>query len=359
VFAPHSPLLARLAVDGAHLRAVFGSLWMLAPAIGAILGVLATNASGGRPIAPPLWILIAGAVLTTIDAFAGAVAATVYITAGLVTGALIDDQPPDLVHSLLVYCAISFLWTSIPLIGSALRPFRRLGTGDFRYAWDVVADLAIASLLCAWITRSLMGAMDSFAGTETGLPAHADIVALIVLGCVAVRILIEHITTRFYPLRLQSVEALGDLPEPTLLASLSGIAIRTALFAFIGYSFIGSSWHWWAGVAFYVVPQIISVLGAEFDRIDALQKLLPRGITAVFVLLLVAALVMHIATSRTSSDLETMRWVFMLLALPPAVLGVLEAFAPDSDQETSWTREFLGLGVVVGSAYLAFNGWNL
>lgn len=359
VFAPHSPLLARLAVDGAHLRAMFGSLWMVAPAIGAILGVLATNASGGRPIAPPLWILIAGAVLTTIDAFAGAVAATVYITAGVVTGALIDDYPPDLVHSLLVYCAISFLWTSIPLIGSALRPFRRLGRGDFRYAWDVVADLAIASLLCAWITRSLMGAMDSFAGTETGLPAHADIVALVVLGCVAVRILIEHITTRFYPLRLQSVEALGDLPEPTLLASLSGIAIRTALFAFIGYSFIGASWHWWAGVAFYVVPQVLSVLGAEFDRIDALQKLLPRGITAVFVLLLVAALVIHVATSRTSSDLETMRWVFMLLALPPAVLGVLEAFAPDSDQETSWTREFLGLGVVVGSAYLAFNGWNL
>jgi hypothetical protein len=304
-------------------------------------------------------MLIAGAVLTTLDAFSGAVAAAVYITAGIVTGALIDDQPPDLVHSLLVYCGVSFLWTSIPLIGSALRPFRRLGKGDFRYAWDVVADLAIASLLCAWITRSLMSAMDSFAGTDTGLPAYANTVALVVLACVAARIVIEHITTRLYPLRLQSVEALGELPAPTLLASLSGIAIRTALFAFIGYSFIGMSWHWWAGVALYVVPQVFSALGTEFDRVDALNSFIPRGITALFVLLLVAAVVVHIASSRTSSDLETMRWVFMLLALPPAVLAVLEAFAPESENETTWTREFLGLGVVVGSAYLAFNGWNL
>lgn len=359
VFAPHSPLLARLAVDGAHLRAMFGALWVVAPALGAILGALATYESGGRPISPPLWMLIAGAVLTTLDAFSGAVAAAVYITAGIVTGALIDDQPPDLVHSLLVYCGVTFLWTSIPLIGSALRPFRRLGKGDFRYAWDVVADLAIASLLCAWITRSLMSAMDSFAGTDTGLPAYANTVALVVLACVAARIVIEHITTRLYPLRLQSVEALGELPAPTLLASLSGIAIRTALFAFIGYSFIGMSWHWWAGVALYVVPQVFSALGTEFDRVDALNSFIPRGITALFVLLLVAAVVVHIASSRTSSDLETMRWVFMLLALPPAVLAVLEAFAPESENETTWTREFLGLGVVVGSAYLAFNGWNL
>lgn len=358
-FAPHSPLLARLVIDGAHVRAMFGSLWTLLPMIGALLGVLAAHASGGRPLSPPLWMLIAGAVLTTIDAFAGAVASTVYIAAGVVTGALIDTQPPDLVHSLLVYCGVSFLWTSIPLIGSALRPFRRLGKGDFRYAWDVAADMAIASLLCAWITRGLMGAMDNFAGTKTGLPEHANVVALVVLAAVAVRIAIEHVTTRLYPLRLQSVEALGDLPEPTLLADLAGITVRTGLFAFIGYSFIGPCWQWWAGAALYVVPQILSALGTQFDKIDAVQRFLPRGITALFLLLLIGALVVHLATSRTATDLETMRWVFVLLAVPPAVLSVLAAFTRDADGKTTWTREVLGLGVVVGSAWLAFNGWSL
>nr|WP_269140119.1 calcium-binding protein [Aeromicrobium terrae] len=356
--APHSPLAARLAIDGTEVRAMFGSLWTLAPVLGLVVGVLAAASSDGRAMPPPLWLLLAGAILTTFDALAGAVAFTVYIAAGVLSGTMTNSQAPDLVHSVLVYCAVGFLWTSIPLIGSAMRPFRRLGDGSVRHVWDTVADLAIASLLCAWVTRGLMQSMDSFAGEQTGLPAHAGLVALTVLGCVAVRILSENAAARLYPLRLQAVEASAEFPDATVLAGLGGVAFRTFLFSFIGYSFVGSCWQWWVGTALYCAPQVLTALGTKFRRVDWIQRLLPRGVTALFVLLVVGAAVVGLVKAAASSDLETVRWVFVLLAVPPLVMTVLKSFTDKKDGATTWFQEFLGLGVVVATAWLAFNGWS-
>jgi hypothetical protein len=357
--APFSPLMARLGVDGSEIRAMFGSLWLLTAAAGVYIGGLAAYSVGAVALPPPLWILVAGAILTTFDALAGAIASTVFIGAGVLSGAMFNEQSPDLVHSLLVYCGVGFLWTSIPLIGSAMRPFRRIGEGSVRHFWDVTADLAIASLLCAWVTRGLMSSMDSFAGQPTGLTEHANLIALVVLGSVALRIVTENAATKLYPLRLQAVEASADFPDPTLLSSFGGIALRTFLFAFIGHSFVGNCWQFWAGTALYCAPQILGALGTKFERVEMIQKLMPRGVTALLVTLLIAAGVVKLVSVTTTNDLETVRWVFMLLAVPPLVFAVLESFTTESSTKTSWAREFLGLGVVVATAWLAFNGWSM
>lgn len=79
----------------------------------------------------------------------------------------------------------------------------------------------------------------------------------------------------------------------------------------------------------------------------------------MLVTLLIAAGVVKLVSISTSNDLETVRWVFMLLAVPPLVFAVLESFTSESSKKTSWAREFLGLGVVVATAWLAFNGWSM
>lgn len=357
--APHSPLLGRLTVDGAELRAMFGTLWAILPLAGVGLGIAAAQASASGPLVPPLWLLIAGAVLTTFDALAGAIASTIYIAAGILSGTLWDAASPDLVHTLLVYSGVAFLWTSIPLIGSAIRPFRRLGHGSFRYAWDVAADLAIAALVCGWVTRGLIRSMDIFAGEPTGLPEYANLVALIVLFCVMLRITTEHFATRLYRERLRLVEVPDKLPDATVAAALIGVSIRTAIFGFIGFSFIGNCWQWWLGVVLYFVPQALRSLELRFNAVEVLDKYLPRGITALFIVLLVAAASVHTVSLHTASPLETMRWVFVLLAIPPMVLIVLDRFTEDDKRRsTGWVAEILGLGVVLASAWLAFNGWN-
>jgi hypothetical protein len=200
--------------------------------------------------------------------------------------------------------------------------------------------------------------MDSFAGVKTGLPVHASLVALVILASVGVRIIAENAAARLYPLRLQAVESSADFPEATVFAGLVGVAFRTALFSFIGYSFVGNCWQWWAGTVLYCAPQILTAVGTKFERVEWIQRLLPRGITALLLLLLIGAGVVVLVAAATTSDLETVRWVFMLLAVPPLVLTVLASFTTKQSGTTTWFQEFLGLGVVVATAWLAFNGWS-
>ena len=61
--APHSPLMGRLAVDGSELRAMFGTLWFVLPGMGVILGGMAAAGADGLALPPPLWIIVAGAIL--------------------------------------------------------------------------------------------------------------------------------------------------------------------------------------------------------------------------------------------------------------------------------------------------------
>lgn len=49
------------------------------------------------------------------------------------------------------------------------------------------------------------------------------------------------------------------------------------------------------------------------------------------------------------------------LAVPPLLLALLERFTSEKAKKrrTSWAAEILGLGVVIASTWLAFNGWSI
>ncbi|MEA2670353.1 MAG: hypothetical protein QOG45_573, partial [Chloroflexota bacterium] len=117
--APRSPLLARLLVDGAHLRAMLGSLSMLAPATGVVLGALALHDTGAHALPPQLPLLAAICALSVVDAMAGIVAAVVFGGGVVLTGGLATAD------DLRVLLGLGGLWFAAPLIASAARPLRR------------------------------------------------------------------------------------------------------------------------------------------------------------------------------------------------------------------------------------------
>jgi len=266
---------------------------------------------------------------------------------------------PDIVHSVLVILAIGFLWMAIPLIGSAIRPFRRLGDGSLRHRWDVTADGVIAALLCGWVAQKLTQAMDLFAGQKTGLPEHANLVAIVVMAAVALRVTMEHFAMSAYPQRLQQVEG-EDPPSPLLLSTILGAFIRTAIFGFIGYAFIGSCWQLWLGVGLFLIPQLIDHIREAFPNVGFVRRLLPRGVLEVFILVVACTLAARFAMSEGSDQFTGLRLAFLLIAVPPAVLGILRALAEDADESstTTWPREFLGAVIVAVTAVLAARGWD-
>jgi hypothetical protein len=359
-FFRFSPLVGRVAEDGSEFRAMFGSLWVLTPLAGIALGLASAMATGSRALPPPAWLLVAGAILATFDAFSGALAVVVFAVAALLGGLGDAAGGPDIVHSLLILLAIGFLWMAIPLIGSAIRPFRRLGDGSVRHTWDRLADGLIAALLCGWVAQKLTQAMDLFAGQKTGLPEHANTVAILVIAAVAVRVALEHFAMSAYPQRLQQVEG-EDPPQPLLASVIAGAFIRTAAFGFIGYAFIGSCWQLWLGVALFLIPQLIDHLRERFRNIGFVQRILPRGIVEIFILVVACTLAARFAMGRSADELSGVRLAFLLIAVPPALLGVLRVVGEDpddSERKTPWSREFLGAIIVVVTAVLAARGWD-
>ncbi len=354
-----SPLVGRIAEDGSEFRAMFGTLWLATPLAGIALGLASAAAAGGRALPPSAWLVMAGAVLATFDAFSGALAVTLFAGAALVGGLGAVEGGPDTVHSLLVILAIGFLWMAIPLIGSAIRPFRRLGDGSLRHRWDVVGDGLIAALLCGWVAQKLTQAMDLFAGQKTGLPEHANTVALVVMGAVGLRVAMEHFSVSAYPLRLQQVEG-EDPPPPLLISSILGAFIRTAIFGFIGYAFIGSCWQLWLGIGLFFIPQLIDHIREAFPNVGMVRRILPRGVVEIFILVVACTLAARFAMSEGGGGLTGLRLAFLLIAVPPALLGVLRAVAEDPDESgnTTWPREILGAVIVAVTAVLAARGWD-
>jgi hypothetical protein len=357
--APRSPFLGRLAADGAEIRAAFGTLWLLLPAAGAVLGVVALADTSGHALPPAYWLVLSITALAIFDALAGAIATLVFFGGILLSGGFWNEAEPDFAHSVLVFLILSLLWTSLPLIGTATRPFRRLGKPSARYAWDRIADLIIASLLCAWIAQKSLEVMDLFAGTETGLEHHADQLAIVVLVMIVVRIVIEHLASIWYPRRLAEVEIDGELPHPTRAANLIGVAVRTAAYSFIGHVFIGTCWQWWLGTALFFLPQVGALVQHRFAAVELLKRLMPKGIVEIFVLIVACTLAVRYAEHHNDSELEAIRYAFLALALPPALIGAVALFGGEGERgKRTWAREILGLVILIATVTLALKGWE-
>jgi len=111
----YSPFLSRLWMDGTDLRAAFGALWWLFPFGGGALGLVAINEVSGPALTPSVGVLVAVMVLASFDALAGFVASVVFGV--LLLGDVLTDK-----HTALTVLAVGFLWTSLPLVASSIRP---------------------------------------------------------------------------------------------------------------------------------------------------------------------------------------------------------------------------------------------
>jgi hypothetical protein len=326
---------------------MFGTMSLVLPFLGLLLGVVATRDVGAQPIPPALWIVVAIVVLGIMDAFAGLIAAVVFTIGALLGG---DVYTADAIRGLL---GLNLLMFALPLAGSKVRPLRRKPSQSAEEHYDRLADVVIVSLIVGWSAKKLVGALPGLAALDFPIAERSGTIALVALGAMALRMGLETIAMWLYPQRLDAVTP-SKLPKPGTLHKLVVLMLQTCLFVFVAYAFLGGVWELWAGAALFAVPQVISFQKDHLPNVSWLTRILPGGILKTTLMMIVGTLFAGLVSSRIDDPARFISIGFVVLGFPGLVLTFMSFFGRDGKKwEMNWLYRIGGIAVLALGVSLA------
>lgn len=342
-----SPLLARLVMDGVHLRAVLGSVWALLVLAGGVTGVVAGLGVGVLP-APAVVPAAAALVLGTLDAFAGAAAAVGFLGTLLATGAL---DSGDGVRGAL---GVAALWFALPLLAGETRPLRRPRAQSRLDNWSRAGDFAILPPLGAWLVFKLVKALPGLFGHAVVLSQYAGRIALVAGGALLLRLVVEETATRLYPVRLVQVSAPVPAP-PAVGQRLAAIAFKTCFFLFVALPFVGLRPELFLGAALFALPQLGKVWEQRIPKLAGVGRVLPTGVVKLTALVVVGFYASRYLATHLHDHARLAAVGFVALSVPPALLGVLGLVGKDHAVDRShWRHRVVGMATVVVSGWVIY-----
>ena len=345
--AHRSPFTARLLNDAGYLRAMFGSASTLLLATGIVLGVLAVRDVGGEALPPQFWLAMALAVLGVLDALAGVLAVGVFIAGVILAGGL---SSADAARTLL---GVATLWFAAPLIAGTARPLRRPPTMSFEQHFDRTGDVVIASLVGAWAVQKILQGLPGLSGLDLPIAARANTAALVVLGALGVRLLLETIAAHWYPQRLLLVQP-RHLPSPSTTQRVVANLLIVALFLFVSVSFLGSCWQLYVGGAIFVLPRLLQLVEHRLPNIPTVHRMTPRGIVAIVLLLIVGVVLTSVVLGHLEDGRQLIRDSFVILSLPGLALAIFDLIGRDGpDYELRWQQQLWGIPLIALGILLA------
>jgi hypothetical protein len=333
-----SPMVARIFADGSYLRGLFGAIWLLLPLAGVLVGAMAAQETSYSVIMPSFILMAIIMVIGIADAFSGFAAMTTFALLTLLNGGFTST---DSVRGILGLWVLAF---AVPLAGAAVRPFRRLASGMFG-TWQRATDFVLVALFGAWAAGAMFSALPALTGFKTIDADRIDAIRLIALVALAVRYGIENIARVVVPTRLTSIEN-QNLPEVSDMQKTLSAIVRTAVFIFVAWVFIGNNWALWLGGAMYLVPKLVGLKEERFPDFKPLHRFLPRGIFKTVVMLFVAKWWGSLVAENVPNADEMVQYGFVLLGIPGLLLGVLGWFGRSSKPWSSTIASKL-LGIVL------------
>jgi hypothetical protein len=71
-----------------------------------------------------------------------------------------------------------------------------------------------------------------------------------------VRILLEEVSSRFYPARLNYINP-TNVADPSPVQKYIALSIRLFLFIFVSAALMGNTWQTWVGSFLFIVPTLL------------------------------------------------------------------------------------------------------
>jgi hypothetical protein len=319
------PMLSRIANDGAALRALMGAFWILLPITGIVLGVVGAFDAEFTVMIPALWIVAAVLVLGILDAFAGLLFASAFTFVVLLGGGY------ESAHSIRGLLGIAVFAFAPALVASAVRPFRRLSSGP-DLVWNRLVDFVLVGLFGAWTAGTMYSALPFL---TTYKPIHSDridFVHVVALVALVARWVVENSARLALPKQLQAVEVV-EFDSPPLMQQVGSAVLRTAVFTFVIYVFIGNNWALWTAAALFLLPKIIDDFVSRFPNVPMLHKFLPKKLTKVVFMMFVLTWWGGVVNDQWADSADALLFIFVLMQIPGLVLDALGWFGREG---SSW-----------------------
>jgi hypothetical protein len=312
-----SPLAARTFGDGSYLRAMTGSFSTVLYPIAVVLGAYALINSDRQALPPATWIVIAIALLGTIDAAAGLLASAIFILGVTISGNIFSRE------EVLTVAGLSIIFFAPALLASAIRPIRRL-ISEVDDRWERMTDYALVGLLSFWSLEKIVGALNGLSGLKLPISADARQIAFIVAIAITLRVIMEDLATYAYPVRLEKVSP--DYKDPSTFQQVISLEFKTFVFVLLAIPFVGFNIQLALGTLFFLLPSILGLtVGDKYPKIPGIGRILPKGALKIIVMVFVGSIFANWAESLFENPEDFIPWSFALLAIP----GLLFKFAGD------------------------------
>lgn len=347
-----SPMVARAFSDGTYLRAMFGTAWLFVPVIGALMGVGAGLDANGTFLPPALAWVVALTILGAVDAFAGGAAAVAYVATTVALGGMPNRDGAQSTAGLVA------LWFAPVMVGSIIRPLRRMPARSAMGRWDRFTDGVLIAFFGMWCAQGIVWAQNGLSGRELPITESADLIGFIVLAALFVRFLVETFASSAYPDRLVATDC-GELDDPSMVQITLALIGSLALYGIVAASFFPVGWQLWACLGLGAVTAF-----TEFDLIrdhipnsELVHRLIPSRLGKTVVLILMGRAIEQMLTMWQKDPDRQVLDGLVYLSIPSLLMFIFMMIGRDGERpEPRWWHKVVGVAVFAALVHLTV-GW--
>lgn len=318
--APVSPMMAKLIVDGSYLRAIVGSLSLVLTVVNVVLAAISLNMNDGALLTPPWQIFVVMAVIGTFDAFAGFVAALVFIS-----GSFISASQLAVIGDYRMMFGVLFVLMGPGLLMTAFRALRKDVEPGFNGLWERATDVVIAPLMAGVSVTTAVTVLPALAGLTLPVANHIITFGIAVSIAAAVRVLLEELATKGYPHRLNTINP-SSLPTPPWFQQAFALLVSYGFWVFLTGAISGDVWQIYVGSFFFLLPAILGKFADRFPNSVWLWRIMPQGMPGLVLTLVVAAASAGIVMAIIGANPTFAAWNMIMLPLPILAISLLGLF---------------------------------
>ncbi len=333
----YSPLAAVSVADAAYWRAMFGSLSLVLPVLGMVLGTESAMQTSGYPLPPHLPLFLAITILGIYDATAGFAASVVSLLSAVVTGHAFS------LNMIISGLLLATLWFGLPVMVKKVRPFVRPHPRTFQDWWVRIADFFVGPAFAGFLAAKLTDSFSLVSNLQVGLVDHANEVGYIVAFAMFLRYLLATFAVFFFPRRLAEVTP-TELPEQSHGYLVLSILVRMGFATLILVALVGTRWFVGPLVALAGLGMYVRSSDVHLTAPDWLYRIVPRNVGKILVFEVVGTVV----TGLASTHIPSPYWQIAALLCTIFVLGLLIDLLSSvrgRDWPVNWWTRLAGVGL--------------